>query len=202
MRALIVVDVQKDFVEGGALACEYGKQVAADITSYVFRHAWRYDKIVLTRDWHTAGEDNGGHFSETPDYQNTWPAHCVAGSKGAEFADELLLPAGMPVDKAWPLFEIRKGQHMPAYSAFEGVEDNTGRKLEEILTGADAIDVCGIAYDYCVKATVLDARRLLPTAVVTVLADLCANVAMPTTTQAGFEMRKAGAFVRISGVSL
>jgi nicotinamidase/pyrazinamidase len=196
MRALIIVDVQNDFVEGGALACEGGKLAAQAITAFLEDtyaledNPFAYDQIVLTRDWHNAGEDNGGHFSDTPDFKDTWPVHCLADSKGANFVPGLSL-ARLPLSVK--ISEIRKGQGKPAYSGFEGTEPVTGRTLAEVLEYATEIEICGIAYDYCVKATALDARRILPGGtIVRVLAPLTVGVATRTMFNAMHEMSNAG----------
>jgi len=153
--ALLVVDVQNDFVEGGSLAVTGGRAVAAAILDHIDRYAGDYRLIVGSRDWHTPGSDNGGHFALTgaPDYAGTWPVHCVAGTAGAEFAE-----AGL-ADRL--THQVRKGMGEPAYSMFAGRADADGDGLAELLAaqGIRAVDVVGIATDYCVRATALDARR-------------------------------------------
>jgi nicotinamidase/pyrazinamidase len=156
--ALMVVDLQADFCEGGNLAVAGGLQVAADVERYVQTSGHEYDIIVLSKDWHVGGgHTNGGHISETPDYKYTWPEHCVQGGPGSEFA------AGCDPLK-WPNvvgdFQIfTKGVGRPAYSAFEGhnaVGNNLDASLRK-LWKIEQLDVCGIAMDYCVRATTLDA---------------------------------------------
>src|SRR5690606_16703945 len=89
-KALFIVDVQNDFTEGGALGVEGGDAVAAAITRYVAEHAGDYEIIVASRDWHDAEGGNGGHFAEgEPDFVDTWPPHCVAGTEGAEYDPNL-----------------------------------------------------------------------------------------------------------------
>ncbi|MGO4599530.1 isochorismatase family protein [Terrabacter sp. 2RAF25] len=188
-RALVIVDVQNDFCEGGSLAVEGGADVARQVSDHVSRHAADYDHVVATADWHI---DPGAHFSQSPDYVDTWPVHCVAGSEGAEFHPRL---AGA---LAHVEAVFRKGEHAAAYSGFEGRSDD-----DEHLTLADwlrergvgQVDVVGIATDHCVRATALDAQRGgLHT---TVLLDLTAGVARPTTDAAVAQLIEAG--VRLLG---
>ncbi|HEX6492731.1 MAG TPA: isochorismatase family protein [Candidatus Dormibacteraeota bacterium] len=148
-RALLVVDVQNDFCEGGSLAVPGGAAVAAAITEHIGAHRGDYALVVTSRDWHV---DPGGHFAAAgaaPDYVTTWPVHCVAGSAGAEYHPAL--HAGADV-------EVLKGEHTAAYSGFEGHAAD-GRSLDEVLRtrGVDSIDVCGIATEYCVRETALSA---------------------------------------------
>ncbi len=152
-RALIIVDVQNDFCEGGSLAVEGGNQVAREISSYLQSHGSDYELVVATRDWHEPDSDNGGHISPEPDFVDTWPPHCVAGTTGAEYHPEL-----WPGGERYPHEEVRKGYGFPAYSGFEGVNDQ-GQKLQDILKQANIsqVDIVGIAFDYCVRATSLDA---------------------------------------------
>lgn len=196
-RALIIVDVQKDFLEGGALGVTGGTEAARRIQDYVADVGSQYDLIVASRDWHDAGNDNGGHFSDTPDYVDTWPPHCVAHTEGSAFADELIYRA--------PL-EVLKGQGKPSYSAFEGtvfMEINHGhcKELLELpavtLKGVlkervQAVDVVGIATDYCVKATALHAVEA--GLFTTVLAELTASVS-PDVSATLDDLREAGVIV-------
>ncbi|MEZ0052684.1 nicotinamidase/pyrazinamidase [Mycobacterium sp. MAA66] len=147
MRALIVVDVQNDFCEGGSLAVAGGADVARALTELLRRHD--YDHVVATADHHI---DPGAHFSDHPDFQESWPPHCVAGTVGAEFHPDFD-PSGVEA-------VFRKGHHSAAYSGFEGMTDD-GIELADWLRskGVDEVDVVGIATDYCVKATALDAAR-------------------------------------------
>ncbi len=163
-RALIVVDVQNDFCEGGALAVAGGAQVAADVSAYLAGDPG-YDLVVATRDAHV---DPGDHFSATPDYVDSWPPHCVVGTPGHELHPALTSRGFAAV--------FDKGAHDAAYSGFEG-RDAAGRTLDEALAAAGVtdVDVCGIATDYCVNATALDAARL--GYVTTVLTGLTAAVA-------------------------
>jgi len=183
-RALIIVDVQNDFCEGGSLAVAGGAAVAADVTDHVSRHADAYDHVVATADWHV---DPGSHFSESPDFVDTWPAHCVAGSEGAQFHPRLAGALGH-VETVF-----RKGEHAAAYSGFEGrSDDGANANLAEWLRerGVTRVDVVGIATDHCVRATALDARR--EGFDTTVLLGLTAGVARHTTDAALAQLREAG----------
>ncbi len=188
-RALLVVDVQNDFCEGGSLAVPGGAAAAVAITGHVAAHRDGYALVVTTRDWHV---DPAGHFAAPgadPDYRGTWPVHCVAGSAGAEYHPSLHVDADV---------EVLKGEHAAAYSGFEGTAAD-GRGLDAVLRahGVDAVDVCGIATEYCVRETALSAARLgLATRV---LRRLCAGldeagVAATVTalTEAGVEVETAG----------
>lgn len=178
-RALIVVDVQNDFCEGGSLAVTGGSAVARDITA-LLAGAHGYHHVVATKDFHI---DPGEHFSETPDYRSSWPRHCVAGTPGAAFHPDLNPSAVEAV--------FEKGHYSAAYSGFEGV-DASGTTLTDWLAarGVDAVDVVGIATDYCVAATAADAARAgLRTRV---LSGLTAGVAPETSAAALDELRGAG----------
>ncbi|MCU0284275.1 MAG: isochorismatase family protein [Candidatus Nanopelagicales bacterium] len=181
-RALVVVDVQNDFCEGGSLGVPGGSAVAASISELLARG--EYDLVVATKDHHI---DPGGHFADAPDFVDTWPPHCVVGTDGEEFHPALDTSAVRAV--------FRKGEYAPAYSGFEGVAEEDGRAvpLAEWLGDhdVDAIDICGIATDHCVVATTLDARAAGLQA--RVLLDLTAGVREDTTRRALAEMRAAGA---------
>lgn len=148
-RALLVVDVQPTFCEGGALGVDGGNAVAAGIAAYVATHRSGYDLVVTTQDWHI---DPGEHFSDTPDFVDTWPPHGVAGTPEAE-----LHPALADLN---PDASVKKGAYAAAYSGFEGVDDG-GASLAQILirAGVTEVDVVGIAESHCVKETALDAVR-------------------------------------------
>jgi nicotinamidase/pyrazinamidase len=190
-RALIIVDVQNDFCEGGSLAVAGGADVAGAISEYVDAHHSEFDHIVATQDWHI---DPGAHFSETPDFKDSWPPHCVAGTSGAELHPDL--------DTEYIQAYFQKGQFTAAYSGFEGLlapEDAvpTGDRqpgslpadadafapaddaigLDDWLQSHDVEDVVvvGIATDYCVMATALDAVQAGYS--VTVLRSLTAGIA-------------------------
>ncbi|MBT2531751.1 isochorismatase family protein [Arthrobacter sp. ISL-48] len=192
-RTLIIVDVQNDFCEGGALAVDGGADVAGAISEYVDAHHGEFDHIVATQDWHI---DPGAHFSEAPDFKESWPPHCVAGTRGAELHPDL--------DTEYIQAYFRKGQFAAAYSGFEGLlapEDAvpTGERqpgalpasggeepfapaddaigLDDWLQSHDVEDVVvvGIASDYCVMATSLDAVQAGYS--VTVIRSLTAGIA-------------------------
>lgn len=148
-RALIIVDVQPTFCEGGALGVDGGNQIAQKIADFVTENADEYAFIVTTQDWHI---DPGAHFSDHPDFVDTWPPHGVAGTPEAELHEEI---AALPFDAS-----VKKGQYAAAYSGFEGTTEN-GETLEELLQAHEiqAVDVVGIAESHCVKDTALDALR-------------------------------------------
>ena len=180
-RALIIVDVQNDFCEGGSLAVAGGAAVASAVNDLTAGE--EYDAIVATSDFHVSP---GDHFSENPDFVSTWPAHCVAGTEGAALHPNL--DQG-PIEAVF-----RKGRYEAAYSGFEGRTgaDADGATLQDWLAerDVDTVDVCGIATDHCVRATALDAANLgLRTRV---LLDFTAGVAPDTTAVALTELGEAG----------
>ncbi|MFF2622048.1 isochorismatase family protein [Oerskovia jenensis] len=152
-RALIVVDVQPTFCEGGELAVEGGNAVAEAVAVFAAGRRAGYDLVVTTQDWHV---DPGHHFAtdpEVPDFVDTWPPHGLAGTPNAELHPAL-------ADLA-PDASVKKGEYQAAYSGFEGV-DAEGRTLAQILQedGVSSVDVVGIAESHCVLATALDAHAL------------------------------------------
>ncbi|MEU8197362.1 isochorismatase family protein [Microbispora amethystogenes] len=176
--ALIVVDVQNDFCEGGSLPVGGGAGVAAAISRHVDDHG--YDHVVATRDYHI---DPGPHFAAEPDYVDTWPPHCVAGTEGAGFH-----PA-FDTAKVEEIFS--KGARQAAYSGFEGATaDGVGLAAWLRERGVEAVDVVGIATDHCVRATALDAAA--GGFAVRVLLDLTAGVARETTESALARLAEAG----------
>jgi nicotinamidase/pyrazinamidase len=178
-RALLVVDVQNDFCEGGSLAVAGGTAVAAAISEHLQTAGGQYAHVVATRDHHI---DPGRHFAEHPDFLDTWPAHCVVGTDGVELHPSL--DRG-PLDAVFD-----KGEYAAAYSGFEGQAD--GVALADWLRerGVDAVDVAGIATDHCVRATALDAvGHGFSTRV---LLHLTAGVTDGTTDAAIEELRTAG----------
>ena len=148
-RALVIVDVQPTFCEGGALAVAGGDAVAARVAAYATAHRKDYRLVVTTQDWHI---DPGSHFSAAPDFIDTWPVHGVADSAEAQLHPAL---AGLQPDAC-----VKKGHYAAAYSGFEGVTDE-GADLDRILTdaGIEALDVVGLAESHCVKDTALDGLR-------------------------------------------
>lgn len=185
-RALFIVDVQNDFTEGGALAVAGGDAVARALTAYLAAHADDYALIVASRDWHEGHTDNGGHFASdaAPDFVDTWPVHCVAGTSGADYDPELVTDA--------VTHHVKKGQGMPAYSLFEGTTD-AGEKVSSLLSahGVTQVDVAGLATDHCVRASALDA--IAHGLHVRVLTDLIAGVAPESSDAALAELAHAGA---------
>jgi nicotinamidase/pyrazinamidase len=185
-RALLVVDVQNDFCEGGSLPVEGGARVASDIGDLL--HHWTrgddrapaYDVVVASKDHHI---DPGHHWSKDPDYVETWPVHCRVGTDGEAFHPNL---DPQPFDAIF-----LKGTHEAAYSAFEGTTVD-GDRLGDWLRAkqVEQVDICGIATDYCVRLTALDARR--EGFETRVLGALVAGVAPETTEKALIEMKAAG----------
>jgi nicotinamidase/pyrazinamidase len=177
-NALIVVDIQNDFCEGGSLAVTGGADTAAKITGRLA--AGGYDHVVATRDYHI---DPGPHFSDEPDFRQSWPRHCEAGTPGASFHPALGTASIAAV--------FDKGQYSDGYSGFEGRTDS-GELLGDWLRRHDVtgVDVVGIATDHCVRATSLDAANSGFS--VRVLLDLTAGVAHDTVAQALSELRAAG----------
>ena len=190
-KALVIVDVQNDFTEGGALGVTGGAQVAAGVTRLVAEHPDTYQLVIASRDWHNPDDDNGGHFATdaAPDFRTTWPVHCVAGSTGAEYHPAL--------DTELIDVHVRKGQGVPAYSIYEGITDD-GESVHALLEklGITEIDIVGLATDHCVRASAIDAvdhgRR------VRVLTDLVAGVAAETSEAALAELAHLGVVLTTS----
>lgn len=176
-RALIIVDVQNDFCEGGSLPVAGGAAVAADISTRLAEGGW--DHIVATKDHHV---DPGEHFADEPDFATSWPEHCVVGTPGADFHPQL------DTDRIEAVFE--KGHQAAAYSGFEGHTGGIGLAAWLRMRDVDEVDIVGIATDHCVRATALDAAR--EGFATTVLLDLTAGVAPETTEAALAELRDAG----------
>lgn len=172
-EALIIVDVQNDFCEGGTLAVEGGAQTAAEISEFLEDNHGDYDAIVATQDWHI---DPGEHFSQAPDFRRSWPVHCVAGTEGADLHENL--------DTDYVEARFLKGLYDDGYSGFEGrlgepervgiLEGEKGIKVEpgDVVPSEspdldswlrerdiDAVTIVGIATDHCVRATALDAAE-------------------------------------------
>ena len=185
--ALVVVDVQNDFCEGGSLAVAGGAEVAAAISRHIAGMrgaASAYAHVVATRDHHV---DPGAHFSDTPDFVDSWPAHCRVGTAGASFHPDLDVAALAAV--------FSKGAHAAAYSGFEGT-DPDGLRLAEWLRErqVDSLEIVGIATDHCVRATALDA--VAEGFDTTVLLDLTAGVDPATVACALAELAAAGVVLR------
>ncbi|CAM3566984.1 nicotinamidase [Smaragdicoccus niigatensis] len=179
-RALLIVDVQNDFCEGGSLAVVGGDATAARISNELLTHAEQYDCIAATRDYHIAP---GSHWAEAPDYRHSWPPHCQAGTHGAEFHPALNLLKIQAV--------FSKGAYSAAYSGFEGT-DSTDTSLEQWLRDRNvtAVDIVGVATDYCVRATALDAQ--VAGFATRVLLDFIAGVDPVTSEAALHDLRVAG----------
>jgi nicotinamidase/pyrazinamidase len=187
-RALLIVDVQNDFCEGGSLPVEGGAAVAAGISDLLATpdgggedvpERPRWDHIVATQDHHI---DPGRHFAAKPDFVDTWPVHCVAGTAGAQFHPALA------TDRIEAVFV--KGEHQAAYSGFEGQAGGIGLAAWLRMRGVDEVDILGLTTDHCVRATALDAMHEGFTA--RVMLNHTAGVARKTTDDALEEMRAAG----------
>jgi nicotinamidase/pyrazinamidase len=194
--ALFIVDMQNDFIEGGALAVTGGEkatlrlaeQLAINENTEDFTFP---DIIVTSQDWHI---NPGNHWSENPDYVDTWPVHCAADTEGADIRQELADAIAQRVKAGAIHLEIVKGEYEAAYSAFEGRAKRGGLKTVTHLLhdlGVDAIEVVGIATDHCVKATVLDG--LEAGFRVVVLTEFIAGVDEERSREAIVEMGEAGA---------
>ncbi|BBY44765.1 isochorismatase family protein [Mycolicibacterium celeriflavum] len=179
MKALIIVDVQNDFCEGGSLAVTGGGDVARAISELLAGQT-DYAHIVATKDFHV---DPGDHFSDNPDFVTSWPRHCVVGSAGVDFHPQFRPDAVEAV--------FTKGEYSAAYSGFEGTDDD-GTSLADWLRnrGVDEVDVVGLATDHCVKATAADAAANGFST--RVLLDLTAGVAPESTAKALADLREAG----------
>lgn len=188
-KALFVIDVQVDFCEGGALACSGGAHAAQKITEYLRENKSNYDFVIASRDWHTPNSLNGGHFPESgtePDFVNHWPLHCIAGTEGAEYHPNL--------DSSLIDIHIKKGQGAHGYSIFEGTTED-GETFAELISRLciTEVDVVGIATDYCVRASSLDA--ISSGLSVRVITSLTAGVSPDSTERAIDELVDAGAQV-------
>ena len=187
-RALVVVDVQNDFCPGGALGVAGGDEVAAAVSQLLARGGIAFDHVVATQDFHV---DPGAHFSDAPDFVDSWPPHCRAGSYGALLHDRL--------DTRRVEAVFRKGQYAAAYSGFEGGTSVVTAEGGELVTGladwlrardVEEVHVVGIATDHCVRATALDA--VAAGFRTTVLLGLTAGISAATVESALEEMREAG----------
>lgn len=195
-RALIIADVQNDFCEGGSLPVKGGAAVAAGISAALAEPEperphhpdhLRWDHVVATQDHHI---DPGSHFAAEPDFVDTWPPHCIAGTPGAQFHPAL------DTDRIEAVFT--KGEHQAAYSGFEGHAGGVGLAAWLRMRGVTEVDIVGLTTDHCVRDTALDAvREGFRT---TVLLDLTAGVLRETTAAAIEAMREAG--VRLVGAPI
>ncbi len=188
-KALLVIDVQNDFCEGGALACEGGAAVASKISSFIRDHKAYYNFVIASRDWHTPNDSNDGHFPPAgvqPDLVRTWPLHCIAGTSGAEYHTNM--------DQSLIDIHIKKGQSANGYSIFDGITDQ-GDSFEEVLQkhAITEVDVVGIATDYCVRASALDSAKHGLS--VKVISSLTAGVSAESIERAIDEMVDAGVTV-------
>lgn len=188
-RGLLVVDIQNDFCEGGVLGVAGGEAVAKRVSQFLVGAFPNYEVVVASRDWHSPEGDNGGHFAKTgeePNFVSTWPPHCLAGSRGAEYHPKF--------SQEFVTHHILKGQGYPGYSMFDGTEED-GRSLGALLHAAhvSSVDVVGIATDYCVRATALDA--ISQGFLVTIIPELVAPVSLSTGESALKEMAEAGATI-------
>ncbi|GAB10843.1 pyrazinamidase/nicotinamidase [Gordonia araii NBRC 100433] len=159
-KALIIVDVQYDFCEGGSLAVAGGLDLAERLRSALRdeRFLAEYDLVVTTQDWHI---DPGEHFAAEgvePDFRTSWPVHCVAESDGARIIDDLEDELGR-IDSV-PVIRVFKGHYSAAYSGFEGITPDDELLVERLRAhGITDVDVVGIATDYCVKETARQAAE-------------------------------------------
>jgi len=185
-KALFVIDVQVDFCEGGVLACAGGAVTAKLITEHLQNHKSDYDYVIASRDWHTPNDENGGHFAksgESPDFKTSWPAHCVANEAGSNYHPNL--------DTSLIDIHIKKGQGAHGYSIFEGI-DERGTSFTDLVESLQIteVEVVGIATDYCVRASSLDAKKLGLS--VRVITGLTAGVSQDSTENAIDEMVDEG----------
>jgi len=197
-RLLIIVDVQNDFCEGGALGVDGGAAVAARIATLVRSHGERYGRILASQDWHRGDTDNGGHFAvppAEPDFAETWPVHCVADTEGAALHPEL---ETLVTELGERIEIVRKGHGIPSYSVLEGTVVATGEGVEGLIADGDweQIDVVGLAYDFCVRATALGAAEA--GAPVRVLSDLTAAVHPAGIAELEQELATAGVAIATS----
>ncbi|WP_151641076.1 isochorismatase family protein [Corynebacterium sp. 11A] len=188
--AFVLVDGQNDFVEGGALGVEGGAHALTATAEFCAAHARNYAVCAVTRDWHI---DPGAHFADEPDYVESWPRHCVAGTTGAELHPQALraLDNAAAAAPEQIRIDVSKGEYTAAYSGFEGATPH-GTSLAEALRehGVTTLDVAGIATDYCVRATCLDG--LAEGFTVRLLVPLTAGVAEQSSLEALREIRAQG----------
>lgn len=194
-NAIFIVDVQNDFIEGGSLAVNGGENVARNLATHLDQT--NYDYIITSQDWH---KDPGDHWAETPDYVDTWPVHCAAGTEGAEIHPALFKQLGVEQDIAGEevVVNIVKGEFEAAYSGFEGrvLGEDKQKKVADHLNELeiDHLYVVGLATDHCVRATALDALKA--GFKVTVLIDYVAGVDVDRSARAIKELETAGATIQ------
>jgi len=179
-RALIIVDVQNDFCEGGSLPVAGGATVAGGVSDALADPARDWTHVVATKDFHI---DPGGHFAESPNYVDTWPVHCVAGTSGSDFHPAL------DTDRIEAVFV--KGEHAAAYSGFEGHAGSISLAAWLRMHDVTDVDIVGIATDQCIRATAVDA--VAEGFATTVLLDLTAGISRSTTDAALAAMTDSGA---------
>lgn len=189
-KALIVVDCQKDFCEGGSLQVVGGNAVCTKIAIGPMKNP-DYAIIIISKDDHVSGSDNGGHISDTPDFVDSWPAHCIQGTNGNLLNEDIRLAFNYNLSRS---FIVYKGHGKPAYSVFEA-QDPHGISTDQLLKlhHITDLDVVGIATDYCVKATAIDAKFRGYN--VEIDLELTAAVASATAHTACEDMRRAGVHI-------
>jgi nicotinamidase/pyrazinamidase len=185
-KALFVIDVQIDFCEGGVLACAGGAITAKRITEHLKNNKGDYDFVIASRDWHKANDANGGHFAaknQSPDFKTSWPEHCVENELGSQYHANL--------DISLIDIHIKKGHGSNGYSIFEGVND-AGTSFPDLVNELQItqVDVVGIATDYCVLASSMDAKKF--GLAVRVITGLTAGVSQGSTENAIDEMVDQG----------
>jgi nicotinamidase/pyrazinamidase len=178
-RALLLVDVQPTFCEGGELPVAGGNEIAFRIAEYLLAHRGEYALTATSQDWHI---DPADHFSADPDFLDTWPPHGLADTPNAAIHPAVIAALG----EFGSDITIKKGQHAAAYSAFDGI-DSDGRTLAQLLTaaGIDQLDVCGIAESHCVRASALDGLDL------GIAVRLLTDLTVPVTPESGVQAREA-----------
>lgn len=176
--ALVIVDVQNDFCEGGALPVSGGNAVAEAIADFVETSGHNYNLILFTADWHTSPpSSNGAPVPDSPDFIDPWPAHCIKNTRGAAFHDAI----GRIPKYREDIF--RKSQEHANYSGLHGINSN-GDTLAEVLKFSEIkhVDIVGIAGEFCIKYTALDC--VAEGFVVSVLPRMVASIGGAATTAA------------------
>jgi nicotinamidase/pyrazinamidase len=168
------------------LACDGGAITAKRITEHLEINKGDYDYVIASRDWHKANDANDGHFAvknESPDFKTSWPEHCVENELGSQYHANL--------DTSLIDIHIKKGQGANGYSIFEGVDDS-GTSFPNLVTDLQItqVDVVGIATDYCVFASSMDAKKF--GLAVRVITGLTAGVSQGSTENAIDDMVDEG----------